>query len=174
MSVVFSYPEPLILNSFYQNRPSVSTVLEYSISTIQVRGHTAEVEASFRHHGPPGTFLCFFSAGNDEAVADTSRRVGGALWRKGALRDRLNDAVKQLQAAERGKDPELQDPVCLSTGVKQPCGGGGRLGDSFVISSLLILGCLFSPDQKRKKFITIQELPSEIKLQPYHPEMSIK
>lgn len=39
---------------------------------------------------------------NDEAVADTSRRMGGALWRKGALRDRLNDAVKQLQAAEQG------------------------------------------------------------------------
>ncbi|KAK7835265.1 hypothetical protein U0070_017801, partial [Myodes glareolus] len=39
---------------------------------------------------------------NDEAVADTSRRMGGALWRKGALRDKLNDAVKQLQAAERG------------------------------------------------------------------------
>ncbi|ERE85268.1 laminin subunit alpha-4, partial [Cricetulus griseus] len=39
---------------------------------------------------------------NIEAVADTSRRVGGALWRKGALRDRLSDAVKRLQAAERG------------------------------------------------------------------------
>ncbi|XP_042117995.1 laminin subunit alpha-4 isoform X1 [Peromyscus maniculatus bairdii] len=39
---------------------------------------------------------------NDEAVADTSRRVGGALWRKGALRDRLSDTVKRLQAAERG------------------------------------------------------------------------
>ena len=42
--------------------------------------------------------------------------MGGALWRKGALRDKLNDAVKQLQAAERGKDPELQGPACLSTG----------------------------------------------------------
>lgn len=41
--------------------------------------------------------------------------MGGALWRKGALRDRLNDAVKQLQAAERGKDPDLQGPACLST-----------------------------------------------------------
>lgn len=39
---------------------------------------------------------------SDEAVADTSRRVGGALWRKGALRDKLTEAVKQLQAAERG------------------------------------------------------------------------
>ncbi|XP_055472145.1 laminin subunit alpha-4 [Psammomys obesus] len=39
---------------------------------------------------------------NEEAVADTSRRVGGALWRKGALRDRLNDAIKRLQATERG------------------------------------------------------------------------
>lgn len=39
---------------------------------------------------------------SDEAVADTSRRVGGALWRKGALRDKLTEAVKQLQTAERG------------------------------------------------------------------------
>ncbi|XP_058163284.1 laminin subunit alpha-4 isoform X3 [Dasypus novemcinctus] len=39
---------------------------------------------------------------NDEAVADTSRRVEGALARKSALRSRLNDAIKQLQAAERG------------------------------------------------------------------------
>lgn len=39
---------------------------------------------------------------NEEAVADTSRRVGGAQARKGALKYRLNDAVKQLQAAERG------------------------------------------------------------------------
>lgn len=90
------------------------------MSSTQVRGHAAEMETSFRHHGPPDTFLCFFSSGNDEAVADTSRRVGGALWRKGALRDKLNDAVKQLQAAERGKDPELQGSACLSTGVKQP------------------------------------------------------
>ncbi|XP_075801564.1 laminin subunit alpha-4 isoform X1 [Microtus pennsylvanicus] len=46
---------------------------------------------------------------NDEAVADTSRRMGGALWRKGALRDRLNDAVKQLQAAERGDAQQRLD-----------------------------------------------------------------
>ncbi|KAL4675850.1 hypothetical protein H8959_009995 [Pygathrix nigripes] len=39
---------------------------------------------------------------SDEAVADTSRRVGGALARKSALKTRLSDAVKQLQAAERG------------------------------------------------------------------------
>lgn len=87
-------------------------------SMTQVR--TCVVETSSRHGGPPGTFLCFFSTGNDEAVADTSRRVGGALWRKGALRDRLSDTVKRLQAAERGKDPEPQGPKCLSTDVKQP------------------------------------------------------
>ncbi|KAK1338098.1 hypothetical protein QTO34_001208 [Cnephaeus nilssonii] len=39
---------------------------------------------------------------NEEAVADTSRRVGGAVARKSALKSRLNDAVKQLQATERG------------------------------------------------------------------------
>ncbi|XP_037698537.1 laminin subunit alpha-4 isoform X2 [Choloepus didactylus] len=39
---------------------------------------------------------------NEEAVADTSRRVGGALARKGTLRNRLSDVIKQLQAAERG------------------------------------------------------------------------
>ncbi|XP_078226098.1 laminin subunit alpha-4 isoform X4 [Callithrix jacchus] len=39
---------------------------------------------------------------SDEAVADTSKRVGGALARKSALKTRLNDAVKRLQAAERG------------------------------------------------------------------------
>lgn len=93
------------------------------MSIIPVRGDTAEVETSFQHHGPPGTSLCFFSTGSDEAVADTSRRVGGALWRKGALRDKLTEAVKQLQAAERGKDAELQGPACLSTRVKQPCKG---------------------------------------------------
>ncbi|XP_008582107.1 PREDICTED: laminin subunit alpha-4 [Galeopterus variegatus] len=43
---------------------------------------------------------------NDEAVADTSRRVGGALARKSALKNRLNDAVKQLQATERGDAQE--------------------------------------------------------------------
>lgn len=49
--------------------------------------------------------------------------MGGVVWRKGALRDRLDDAVKQLQAAERGKDAELQGPACLSTDGKQPCKG---------------------------------------------------
>ncbi|XP_037376153.1 laminin subunit alpha-4 isoform X1 [Talpa occidentalis] len=39
---------------------------------------------------------------NEEAVADTTRRVGGALARKSALKNRLSDAVKRLQAAERG------------------------------------------------------------------------
>ncbi|XP_073932346.1 laminin subunit alpha-4 isoform X2 [Castor canadensis] len=39
---------------------------------------------------------------NGEAVADTSRRVGGALVRKSTLKNRLNDALKRLQAAERG------------------------------------------------------------------------
>ncbi|EPQ18620.1 Laminin subunit alpha-4 [Myotis brandtii] len=39
---------------------------------------------------------------NDEAVADTSRRVGGAVARKSNLKSRLNDAIKQLQATEKG------------------------------------------------------------------------
>lgn len=39
---------------------------------------------------------------NEEAVVDTSRRVGGAVARKSALKHRLNDAVQRLQAAERG------------------------------------------------------------------------
>ncbi|XP_004673841.1 PREDICTED: laminin subunit alpha-4 isoform X2 [Condylura cristata] len=39
---------------------------------------------------------------NEEAVADTGRRVGGALARKSALEHRLSDAVRRLQAAERG------------------------------------------------------------------------
>ncbi|XP_006840046.1 PREDICTED: laminin subunit alpha-4 [Chrysochloris asiatica] len=39
---------------------------------------------------------------NDEAVADTSRRVDGALDKKSALKNRLNNAIKRLQAAERG------------------------------------------------------------------------
>lgn len=56
------------------------------------------------HSGPTGTFFAFFSSGNDEAVADTSRRVGGAVARKSDLKSRLNDAIKQLQATERGKD----------------------------------------------------------------------
>ncbi|KAJ8779747.1 hypothetical protein J1605_012234 [Eschrichtius robustus] len=42
------------------------------------------------------------NSSNDEAVADTSRRVGGALARKSALKNRLNDAIKRLQATERG------------------------------------------------------------------------
>ncbi|XP_006157079.1 laminin subunit alpha-4 isoform X2 [Tupaia chinensis] len=41
-------------------------------------------------------------ASNDEAVADTSRRVAGALARKSVLKNRLNDAFTRLQAAERG------------------------------------------------------------------------
>lgn len=44
---------------------------------------------------------------NQEAVADTSRRVGGALVRKSVLRNRLNDAIKQLQATERGDTQKL-------------------------------------------------------------------
>ncbi|XP_037698538.1 laminin subunit alpha-4 isoform X3 [Choloepus didactylus] len=43
---------------------------------------------------------------NEEAVADTSRRVGGALARKGTLRNRLSDVIKQLQAAEREGDAQ--------------------------------------------------------------------
>ncbi|XP_060046586.1 laminin subunit alpha-4 isoform X2 [Erinaceus europaeus] len=39
---------------------------------------------------------------NEEAVADTSRRVDGALTKKSALKHRLNDAIKRLEAAERG------------------------------------------------------------------------
>ncbi|XP_030874033.1 laminin subunit alpha-4 [Leptonychotes weddellii] len=43
---------------------------------------------------------------NDEAVADTNRRVDGALARKSALKNRLNDAIKRLQATERGDTPQ--------------------------------------------------------------------
>lgn len=39
---------------------------------------------------------------NEEAVGDTSRRVGGALTRKSAIKHRLNDVIKRLEAAERG------------------------------------------------------------------------
>ncbi|XP_055980995.1 laminin subunit alpha-4 isoform X1 [Sorex fumeus] len=46
---------------------------------------------------------------NEEAVADTSRRVGGALSRKSFLKHRLNDAIKQLQAAERGDTQQRLD-----------------------------------------------------------------
>uniref|UniRef100_G1SXN3 Laminin subunit alpha-4 n=1 Tax=Oryctolagus cuniculus TaxID=9986 RepID=G1SXN3_RABIT len=53
---------------------------------------------------------------NEEAVADTSRRVGGALARKSALRNRLNDAIKRLQATERVRNlsevvPQLLDQL---------------------------------------------------------------
>ncbi|XP_042526413.1 laminin subunit alpha-4 [Dipodomys spectabilis] len=44
---------------------------------------------------------------NEAAVADTSRRVSGALSRKDVLKNILNDAVKRLQAAERG-DAQLR------------------------------------------------------------------
>ncbi|XP_010596568.2 laminin subunit alpha-4 [Loxodonta africana] len=46
---------------------------------------------------------------NTEAVADTSRRVDGALVRKSALKNRLNDAIKHLQAAERGDAQQRLD-----------------------------------------------------------------
>ncbi|XP_077875567.1 laminin subunit alpha-4 isoform X3 [Ictidomys tridecemlineatus] len=46
---------------------------------------------------------------NEEAVVDTSRRVGGAMARKSALKHRLNDAVKRLQAAERGDAQQRLD-----------------------------------------------------------------
>ncbi|KFO20646.1 Laminin subunit alpha-4 [Fukomys damarensis] len=39
---------------------------------------------------------------SEEAVADTTRHVSGALARKSALKHRLEDAMKRLQAAERG------------------------------------------------------------------------
>ncbi|KAG8510968.1 Laminin subunit alpha-4, partial [Galemys pyrenaicus] len=39
---------------------------------------------------------------NEEAVADTSRRVDGALAKKSALEHRLSDAVRRLQTAVRG------------------------------------------------------------------------
>ena len=71
------------------------------------------------HHPTPQSLPClysfgFSSTGSDEAVVDTSRRVGGALARKSALRDRLNDAMKRLQAAERGEGPNqnVSSSVC--------------------------------------------------------------
>ncbi|KAM5256538.1 laminin subunit alpha-4 [Ctenodactylus gundi] len=42
-------------------------------------------------------------ASNEEVVTDTSRRVGGAQARKSALKYRLDDALKQLQATETGQ-----------------------------------------------------------------------
>ncbi|XP_006879090.1 PREDICTED: laminin subunit alpha-4-like isoform X2 [Elephantulus edwardii] len=46
---------------------------------------------------------------SDEAVADTSRRVNEALARKNYLKNRLNDAIKHLQAAERGDAQQRLD-----------------------------------------------------------------
>ena len=91
----------------------------YFISMVQTRIFFVETEIS--PHTPPHPHLCptcasfgFFSTGSDEAVVDTSRRVGGALARKSALRNRLNDAIKRLQAAERGEDlkQNLSSSVC--------------------------------------------------------------
>jgi hypothetical protein len=82
---------------------------------VPIRILAVAVETFSRHLGPPDSFLCFFT-GNGEAVADTSRRVGGALVRKSTLKNRLNDALKRLQAAERGKDHreslEVSSKVC--------------------------------------------------------------
>ncbi|XP_059886415.1 laminin subunit alpha-4 [Delphinus delphis] len=55
------------------------------------------------------------NSSNDEAVADTSRRVGGALARKSALKNRLNDAIKRLQATERGDAQQRLDQSKLIT-----------------------------------------------------------
>ncbi|KAB1275245.1 Laminin subunit alpha-4 [Camelus dromedarius] len=52
---------------------------------------------------------------SEEAVADTSRRVGGALARKTALKNRLNDAIKRLQATERGDAQQRLDQSKLIT-----------------------------------------------------------
>ncbi|XP_012409861.1 laminin subunit alpha-4 [Trichechus manatus latirostris] len=46
---------------------------------------------------------------NNEVVAGTSRRVDGALARKSALKNRLNDVIKRLQAAERGDAQQRVD-----------------------------------------------------------------
>lgn len=68
---------------------------------------------------PACTFFHFFFTGNDEAVADTSRRVGGALARKSALKNRLNDAIKRLQATERGEDLKHNlSFICSFTDIK--------------------------------------------------------
>ncbi|KAI5943732.1 Laminin subunit alpha-4 [Manis javanica] len=47
------------------------------------------------------------NSSSDEALADTSRRVNGALERRSTLKHRLNDALKRLQATERG-DAQLR------------------------------------------------------------------
>ncbi|XP_043858988.1 laminin subunit alpha-4 [Dromiciops gliroides] len=46
---------------------------------------------------------------NEEAVADTSRRVDGAQARKSVLKNRLNEAIKKLQTAERGDTEQRLD-----------------------------------------------------------------
>lgn len=75
---------------------------------VQIRIFFVEMDIFSWHPGPTGTSFDFFSTGNVEAVADTSRRVGGALAKKSALKTRLNDAIKQLQATERGKNQTEQ------------------------------------------------------------------
>lgn len=72
-------------------------------SVVPIRIFLAEMETISRHSEATGPPLCCSSAGSEEAVADTSRRVSGALTRKSALKHRLDDAIKRLQAAERGK-----------------------------------------------------------------------
>lgn len=84
-----------------------------------MRSFLVEMESFSRHLGSTSTSFCCFSTGSDEAVADTSRRVGGALARKSALKTRLSDAVKQLQAAERGKHQrELKSHLLVHWSVR--------------------------------------------------------
>ncbi|XP_072499170.1 laminin subunit alpha-4 isoform X3 [Notamacropus eugenii] len=46
---------------------------------------------------------------DEQAVADTSQRVDGAQARKSILKNRLNEAIKKLQAAERGDAEQRLD-----------------------------------------------------------------
>lgn len=84
---------------------------------VGIRIVLVEMEIFFLDFLDPWVLFFYFSTGSGAAVADTSRRVDGALAKKSALKSRLNDAIKQLQATERGKDHrELKPP--LFTGIK--------------------------------------------------------
>ncbi|KAF5919960.1 hypothetical protein HPG69_014326 [Diceros bicornis minor] len=94
-------------NGLVQKALDASNVYEKIANYVSEANETAELALNitdriYDHIGSTGFFVCFFSTGNEEAVADTSRRVGGALARKSALKNRLNDAIKRLQATERG------------------------------------------------------------------------
>ncbi|XP_068933119.1 laminin subunit alpha-4 isoform X1 [Petaurus breviceps papuanus] len=100
----------------YVHEANESAVLALSI-TDRVNDAVGGIDTQITYHKDESenllsqakTLQATADSSDEQAVADTSQRVDGAQARKSALKSRLNEAIKKLQASERGDAEQRLD-----------------------------------------------------------------